>query len=297
MFWPGAHLYERPARASTPSLHSYRRDYPYDVRGAGECAQPDAYWADTMLHEFDTLPGDKHINPSLPYPIARRPHQHHRGDSAMIPWRATRPGSPPSPASRRTSSKPTAKVFPSGATADKSSLTRWALVMQLLSRPPSTRTPDREERQVEPSRICEVKRARTAATSPIGQPASTSPSPPIYYHNYVLGHHCRPTQAIALESDSLGAVLPERDCGRYLQEAIFGPGARTDWRRLSQWARKLDPGYFRRPCVRARQDHPAVAPDPEPRWRSGLASGFPPGTGLYLPGSRVRKTPVQSSRV
>ncbi len=71
---------------------------------------------------------------------------------------------------------------------------------------------------------------------------------PVYYHNYVLGH---------LISDQLRNHLETRvtrgepffiseATGRYLQEAIFGPGARSRWEDivLGATGERLNSDYF-----------------------------------------------------
>ena len=54
---------------------------------------------------------------------------------------------------------------------------------------------------------------------------------PVYYHNYVLGQLTAAQLRDYLESNvTLGPFYENPVAGRYLQESIFGPGARENWR-------------------------------------------------------------------
>ena len=56
----------RPGKNQHAFCLSVGREYPYDVRVLAN-VQPDAYWMNTMLHEFGHAVYDRHINPRLPY--------------------------------------------------------------------------------------------------------------------------------------------------------------------------------------------------------------------------------------
>jgi peptidyl-dipeptidase A len=59
-------LYGRPGKNQHAFCLSVGREYPYDVRVLAN-VRPDAYWMNTMLHEFGHAVYDRHINPKLPY--------------------------------------------------------------------------------------------------------------------------------------------------------------------------------------------------------------------------------------
>ncbi|MFL6058220.1 MAG: M2 family metallopeptidase, partial [Rubrobacteraceae bacterium] len=59
-------LYEREGKNQHGFCLSVGREYPYDVRVLAN-VRPDAYWMDTMLHEFGHAVYDRHLNPRLPY--------------------------------------------------------------------------------------------------------------------------------------------------------------------------------------------------------------------------------------
>jgi peptidyl-dipeptidase A len=53
---------------------------------------------------------------------------------------------------------------------------------------------------------------------------------PIYYHNYVLGHLIAAHLKHHLEEHVVGRpFFVSEVAGRYLQEGVFGPGARRGW--------------------------------------------------------------------
>ena len=62
-------LYARPGKNQHAFCLSVGRDYPYDVRVLANlrAGRPDAYWMNTMLHEFGHAVYARHINPKLPY--------------------------------------------------------------------------------------------------------------------------------------------------------------------------------------------------------------------------------------
>jgi peptidyl-dipeptidase A len=59
-------LYEREGKNQHGFCLSVGREYPYDVRVL-VYVRPDAYWMDTMLHEFGHAVYDRYLNPELPY--------------------------------------------------------------------------------------------------------------------------------------------------------------------------------------------------------------------------------------
>jgi peptidyl-dipeptidase A len=69
---------------------------------------------------------------------------------------------------------------------------------------------------------------------------------PVYYHNYVLGHLTAAQLRRHLEAVVGGPFYESEIAGRYLQEAVFGPGARDDWRTtvLRATGEELNPAYF-----------------------------------------------------
>ena len=70
---------------------------------------------------------------------------------------------------------------------------------------------------------------------------------PVYYHNYVLGRLIAAQLRDHLETHVTGApFFADEMAGRYLQEAVFGPGARNTWGEtvLGATGERLDPHHF-----------------------------------------------------
>ncbi len=71
---------------------------------------------------------------------------------------------------------------------------------------------------------------------------------PVYYHNYVLGNLISAQLRDHLETRVTDgeAFFMSEVAGRYLQEALFGPGARNGWHDAVQGAagERLNPDYF-----------------------------------------------------
>ncbi len=228
-------LYERSGKDQHAFCITIGREYPYDTRVLSN-TRPDAYWADTMLHEFGHAVYDRNINPKLPYLLRTVAHTCTTEAIALLMGAITaEPGwlsevagvsdekleeDQERLASRRRAEK---LVFvrwalvmyrfeqalyadPGGASEDLNSVW-WDLVeeLQLVSRPPGRDEPD------------------WAAKIHVALA-------PVYYHNYVLGHLIAAQLRSYLESHITRAPFHRNEAaGRYLQEAVFGPGARESW--------------------------------------------------------------------
>jgi peptidyl-dipeptidase A len=71
---------------------------------------------------------------------------------------------------------------------------------------------------------------------------------PVYYHNYVLGNLISAQLRNHLETRVTGGepFFSSEAAGRYLQEAVFGPGARNGWQAtvLGATGERLSPHHF-----------------------------------------------------
>lgn len=70
---------------------------------------------------------------------------------------------------------------------------------------------------------------------------------PVYYHNYVLGNLTAAQIRHHLEKNLVGGpFFLSETAGRYLQEAVFGPGSRNGWEDtvLGSTGEMLNPDYF-----------------------------------------------------
>ena len=242
-------LYERPGKSQHAFCIPIGRDYPYDVRVLAN-AEPDAYWADTMLHEFGHAVYDKHINPSLPYLLRSVAHTSTTEAIALMmgalasdpAWLRSVVGVPEDELDADR------EYLRRSTRADKLVFVRWALVMYRFEAA-LYEDPDREDLSalwwdlVEDLQLQERPPGRD---NPDWAAKIHVAVAPIYYHNYVLGHLTAAQLRRHLEEVAGRPFFGSETAGRYLQEAIFGPGARNDWEEtvLHATGENLNPDYF-----------------------------------------------------
>jgi peptidyl-dipeptidase A len=243
-------LREKDGKSQHAFCITIGRDYPYDVRVLAN-VRPNAYWMDTMLHEFGHAVYDKHVNPALPYLLRGYAHISTTEAIALMmgslaedpDWLSAVAG-----VSEEELREERERLLRRSAQG-RLVFVRWALVMfnfekalyedpdrqdlnsvwwdlverlQLVNRPPNRDEPDW------------AAKIHVAAA-------------PVYYHNYLLGHLFAAQLRHHLAERVVGGPFFLSDAaGRYLQEAVFGPGARNDWRDtvLGATGERLDPGYF-----------------------------------------------------
>ncbi len=243
-------LYERPGKSQHAFCIPIGRNYPYDVRVLAN-VQPDAYWADTMLHEFGHAVYDKHINPSLPYLLRSVAHTSTTEAIALMMGALA---SDPAWISSVVGVSEDAldadrEYLLRSERADKLAFVRWALVMYRFEAA-LYEDPDREDLNelwwdlVEDLQL----QARPPERDEPDWAAKIHVAvAPIYYHNYVLGHLTAAQLRRHIEENVVEGPIYEHELsGRYLQEAVFGPGARDDWETtvLRATGEELNPAYF-----------------------------------------------------
>ena len=243
-------LYERPGKSQHAFCIPIGRDYPYDVRVLAN-AEPDAYWADTMLHEFGHAVYDKNLNPSLPYLLRSVAHTSTTEAIAlMMGSLASDPAWLSSVAGVSEDVLEADREYLHRSTrADKLVFVRWALVMYRFEAA-LYEDPDRDDLN---DLWWDLVEDLQFQGSPPGRDEPDWAAKihvavaPIYYHNYVLGHLTAAQLRHHLEERvaSRPFFLSET-AGRYLQQAIFGPGARDDWEEtiLHATGEELNPSYF-----------------------------------------------------
>ena len=246
-------LYARPGKNQHAFCLPVGRDYPYDVRVLTNLRadKPDVYWADTMLHEFGHAVYDKHINPQLPYLLRGVSHISTTEAMALMmgslvddpAWLSGVAGVP------EDELREYREELVWGARADRLVFTRWALVMFRFEQALYA-DPDREDLNkvwwdlVE--RLQLVKRP-PGRDEPDWAAKIHIAVAPVYYHNYVLGHLTASQLRHYLDTYiTQGPFFMSEVAGRYLIEAVFGPGARDDWRTtvIRATGEALTPDYF-----------------------------------------------------
>lgn len=243
-------LYERAGKSQHAFCLSVGKDYPYDVRVLAN-VRPDSYWMDTMLHEFGHAVYDKYINPNLPYLLRAVAHTSTTEAIALMmgslaedpAWLSVVADVP-----ERKVEEMRGRLLRSNR-AEQLVFIRWALVMFHFERA-LYEDPHRDDLNslwwvlVEDLQLVERPPGRDepdwAAKIHLGVA-------PVYYHNYVLGHLIAAQLRHYLETYVVdGPFFESEVSGRYLQESIFGPGARDDWRTtvVRATGEELNPDYF-----------------------------------------------------
>jgi peptidyl-dipeptidase A len=213
--------------------------------------RPDSYWMDTMLHEFGHAVYDRYINPKLPYFLRTVAHTCiteaialMMGSLAEDPaWLSAIAGVPEAELDE------VREHLLWRDRADRLVFTRWALVMFNFERELYA-NPDRDDLN---SLWWDLVERLQLVNRPPGRDEPDWAAKihvavaPVYYHNYVLGHLIAAQLKHHLEQRvSGGPFFMSEVAGRYLLEALFGPGARNNWQDtiLGATVEQLTPDYF-----------------------------------------------------
>jgi peptidyl-dipeptidase A len=243
-------LYERAGKSQHAFCLRIGRSYPYDVRVLAN-VRPDSYWMDTMLHEFGHAVYDRYINPALPYFLRTYAHTSTTEAIALMmgslagdaAWISAVAGVP------EAELREDREHLSWRDRADKLVFIRWALVMFHFEKA-LYEDPEREDLNdlwwdlVE--RLQMVNRPLDRDEPDWAAKIHVAVAP-VYYHNYVLGHLTAAQLRHHLEERVTGELFFMSEvAGRYLLEAVFGPGARSDWEDtvLGATGERLNPDYF-----------------------------------------------------
>jgi peptidyl-dipeptidase A len=244
-------LYEREGKNQHGFCLSVGREYPYDVRVLAN-VRPDAYWMDTMLHEFGHAVYDRYLNPKLPYFLRTVAHTcTTEAIALMMGSLAEEPGWLQKVAGvSEYELDGDAERLAARRRAAGLVFTRWALVMFHFERA-LYKDPEREDLN---SLWWDLVERLQLVNRPPGRDAPDWAAKihvaivPVYYHNYVLGNLISAQLRDHLESRVTDGepYFASEAAGRYLQEAVFGPGARNGWQDtvIGATGEKLNPDYF-----------------------------------------------------
>jgi peptidyl-dipeptidase A len=243
-------LHERKGKIQHAFCLGIGREYPYDVRVLAN-VQPDSYWMDTMLHEFGHAAYDKYINPRLPYLLRSIAHTCITEAIALMmgaladdpAWLSAVAGVP------EADLREGREYLLWRDRADRLVFIRWALVMFHFERALYA-DPDREDLNKVWWDLVErlqLVRRPPGRDEPDWAAKIHVAVAPVYYHNYVLGHLTAAQLRRYLETYiTQGPYFMSEVAGRYLLEAVFGPGARDDWQTtvIRATGEALNPDYF-----------------------------------------------------
>jgi peptidyl-dipeptidase A len=199
--------------------------------------RPDAYWADTMLHEFGHAVYDKYIDASLPFLLRSPAHTLTTEAIALMSgnlikeqaWLARYAGVPQAEAQQLSSA-----LIESSRT-QQLIFARWVFVMCHFERA-LYMNPDRDlnalwwdmvERYQSVRRPDQPSGFEWAAKIHLG-------IAPVYYHNYLMGAmmaaQLRDYLLKHIASGSEDAYVSDPRVGQFLIDRAFKPGAVRDWR-------------------------------------------------------------------
>src|SRR5215210_5332391 len=204
-----------------------------------------------MLHEFGHAVYDRHINPSLPYFLRTVAHTCTTEAIALMMgslvddpvWLSAVAGVP------EVELDEVNEYLRWRERADRLVFIRWALVMFNFERELYAE-PDRDDLNVlwwDLAERLQLVNRPPGRDEPDWAAKIHMAVAPVYYHNYVLGHLIAAQLRHHLEEwVSGGPFFMSEVAGRYLQEAVFGPGDRNKWEEtvLGATGERLDPEYF-----------------------------------------------------
>jgi peptidyl-dipeptidase A len=213
--------------------------------------RPDSCSMETMLHALGHAVYDKYVNPQLPYLLRTVAHTSTTEAVALMMgsladdpgWLSSVAGVPEGELE-----KDRGRLL-WGSRADRLVFVRWALVMyrfeKALYEDPDQRGPERP--LVGPRGGLQVVERPSGRDEPDWAAKIHLSVAPVYYHNYVLGHLFAAQLRSYLETRVTGGpFFADEMAGRYLQEAVFGPGARNAWGEaiFGATGERLNPEHF-----------------------------------------------------
>jgi peptidyl-dipeptidase A len=236
-------LYEQPGK--TPHAFATDIDRAGDVRILLNL-QPNAYWADTILHELGHAVYDVYIDSSLPFLLRTASHGITTEGVALMygamskneQWLKEFLGLEAAEAARAGAAAREALQ------AEKLIFSRWAQVMVRFEQGMYA-DPDQDLGKL----WWDLKRKYQLLNPPedTGQPDYAAKAhivtTPIYYHNYLMGELFAAQIRAQIAKDVLGGADPVRASfinqpavGAWLRERVFAPGNLYSWNELTRRA-------------------------------------------------------------
>lgn len=246
-------LYEKAGKS--PHAFSVDLDRAGDIRILCNL-KPNAYWADTLLHELGHAVYDKYIDRSLPF-LLREPSHSITTEGIAMMFGAM---SKNEDWLRRVKGVDSERLAPmlhaarEAVRAEKLLFSRWALVMvhfehQMYSEPSQDLGALwwklKKQYQLLPSPVTTQRPDYAAKIHVLMYP--------VYYHSYLMGdlfaaqvrHHIART-VLGLSGPVVTSFYKQPEVGEFLREKVFGPGDRFPWDELTKRAtgEPLSAKYF-----------------------------------------------------
>lgn len=258
---------ELPCEAILARSDLYEKDgksphaFCIDIDRAGDVRvlcnlKPNAYWADTLVHEVGHAVYDEHIDRSLPYLLREASHSITTEGAAMMLGAMVKNadfltqivGLDPAKAVKITASAEQALRI------EKLIFSRWTQVMMRFE----------QEMYVHPHQDLAAKwwelKQRYQLMNPPDDP--TLPgyaakvhvlTAPVYYHSYMMGdlfaaqvHAHVARKVLDVDDPAKTSFAGRPEAGKWLKTHIFGPGNRYPWQELTERAtgEPLNPRHF-----------------------------------------------------
>ena len=267
----GIPVYDILARSQpiTPAPGKNPHAYTIDIDRLGDIrvflnVENDAYWMDTLLHEFGHAIYDRYIDPELPYTLRIAAHTFVTEAIAMFFERLPKSAAwlldmgllDPSGAKRL------APGLKASLRADELVFARWDMVMARFERQ-LYEDPDQDLDALWWRLVHEYQGLKPPKRKNPDWAAKVHfSSSPAYYHNYLLGELLASQLYATLLSDVLGAnpdaepsLVADPRLKGFLIEKIFRHGARYRWDELIKQAtgQPLTPEFFARQFAQTSQ--------------------------------------------
>jgi len=252
-------LYEKPGKS--PHAFSTSLDRANDIRVLCNL-KPNAYWADTIVHEIGHAVYDKYIGKDVPFLLHEPSHSMTTEGFAMMMGAMTKNEdflvkavklSPGEAASLAQAARKSLR-------AEKLIFSRWAQVMMRFEKG-MYENPDQNLGEL----WWKLKKQYQLLNSPetVNRPDYAAKihivTVPVYYHNYMMGDlfgtqlHSYIARTVAgVDDPAKTSFYGRKDAGDFLKEKVFGPGDLYSWNELTKRAtgEPLSPKAFASQYVR-----------------------------------------------
>jgi peptidyl-dipeptidase A len=236
-------LYEKPGKS--PHAFSFDLDRVGDIRVLCNL-KPNAYWADTLLHELGHGVYDKYIRDDVPFLLHQASHGLTTEGIALMfgamakngEWLARSLDVEPAEAER------IGRAADEALQTEKLIFSRWAQVMVRFERDMYD-DPDQDLNKL----WWDLKKRYQSLNMPQMEGRADYAAKmhilnsPAYYHNYMMGDlfaaqvkHYIARQVLDLDDAGRTSFYDQPKVGQYLREKIFGPGDLYSWNELTRLA-------------------------------------------------------------
>ncbi len=252
-------LFEKPGKS--PHAFSTNLDRANDIRVLCNL-KPNAYWADTMVHEIGHAVYDKHIGKDVPFLLHEPSHSMTTEGFAMMMGAMTKnedflvKAVKMSPGEAANVAAAARKAL----RAEKLIFSRWSQVMMRFEKG-MYENPDQDLGRL----WWDLKKRYQMLNPPetVDRPDYAAKihvvTTPVYYHSYMMGdlfatqlHTYLARSVLGVDDPAKTSFYGEKKAGDFLKEFVYGPGNLYTWNDLTKRAtgEPLSPKAFAKSYVR-----------------------------------------------